>query len=520
MKSALLTFLFVVVALVTFAQGFPGTDSLRSYNRKYITNNPATAFVNHRLNTLLAGIIDWLDTARVGEGGVIGVDTIGVLNDSTIRYRDNGVWVNKVLKGVYDHRRKVDSAYAISDTSVGFVINGALRAIFLHRWVDTAITAGSGVEIYKNRTGDTLVFKSLIPGYGINITGNADEVVIEADTSEVLTPHDLTTAISIPDTRIPFGNASGQPDNSDSLKYSKSTNRFNTGTGNFSDSVLVGIMSAALVADNFPLVALNPTSKGLMQLSGNSYIKNQYSVRQVASSYYDSSRMGNLILSARAGEPTIYSGNRIWYMTDSWRHIFSGWRNNHYATIQFTTFNPNQFNRFSGVINAFNYQTSGVTNKPLVISTSGFQDNRAGDIILSAGRVFLGDTITDGKQSVNYNIILDPSNNGEVQMTRIANFQHGWKTNDSVSSATTLTITVTRAVWIFTGSSTATWTLPALSGNTDVTFFVKNKGSADIVLTGGTNEIYSSAATTTFNITAGQGYMIRNDGTNWTVLNN
>lgn len=99
MKRVLITLILVSSFVVAFGQGFPGTDSLRRYNIKYITNNAATAFTNHRLNTLLAGIIDWIDSARTGEGGVIGIDTIGVLNDSTIRYRKNGVWRNQVIKG-------------------------------------------------------------------------------------------------------------------------------------------------------------------------------------------------------------------------------------------------------------------------------------------------------------------------------------------------------------------------------------------------------------------------------------
>lgn len=253
----------------------------------------------------------------------------------------------------------------------------------------------------------------------------------------------------------------------------------------------------------------------------NYFIQNQYAVKQTANSYYDSTRLGNLFLSRRGGtDPSIYSTNKIWYMTSSIRHMFSGWDANEYAMIFFTTFNNNQSNTYSGVINGFNFSNSGTTNKPLVISTSGFSNLRAGDIIISTGRDFFGDTIRTTKINVPYNVILDPSGTGEVQATRVMNFEGGWKTNDSISSSTTITITTARAVWIFTGSSTATWTLPALAGNTDVTFFIKNKGSADIVLTAGTNEIYSSAATTTFNITAGQGYMVRNDGTNWTILNN
>ncbi len=112
---------------------FTGTDSLRNYNNKYITNNPATAFTNLRLNTLLRGIIDWVDTARAGTGGggALGVDTLWALNDTTIRYKKNGVFRNFVIRGSYDYRRKVDTAYAVNDTTLRITINGNVRNIII-----------------------------------------------------------------------------------------------------------------------------------------------------------------------------------------------------------------------------------------------------------------------------------------------------------------------------------------------------------------------------------------------------
>lgn len=117
----------------SFAQGFPGTDSLRNYNTRYITNNPNTAFTNLRLHTLIRGIIDWVDTARsgTGGGGAVGVDTLYALNDSTVRYRKNGVFRNVVVKGVYDYRRKVDTIYAVNDSTLGIKINGQTRSVLI-----------------------------------------------------------------------------------------------------------------------------------------------------------------------------------------------------------------------------------------------------------------------------------------------------------------------------------------------------------------------------------------------------
>lgn len=132
MKRYLVIVIVILISASSKAQ-FPGTDSLRNYNNKYITNNPATSFTNLRLNTLLRGIIDWVDTARAGSGGggALGVDTLWAINDSTIRYKKNGVFRNFVLKGVYDTRRKVDTAYAVNDTTLRITINGQVRNIIL-----------------------------------------------------------------------------------------------------------------------------------------------------------------------------------------------------------------------------------------------------------------------------------------------------------------------------------------------------------------------------------------------------
>lgn len=132
MKHLFISILLLLVASVAKPQ-FTGTDSLRNYNNRYITSNPATAFTNLRLNTLLRGIIDWVDTARAGTGGggALGVDTLWALNDSTIRYRKNGVFRNMILKGVYDTRRKVDTIYKFNDTTLRFTVNGNVRSIIL-----------------------------------------------------------------------------------------------------------------------------------------------------------------------------------------------------------------------------------------------------------------------------------------------------------------------------------------------------------------------------------------------------
>lgn len=99
MKTAIFLLSFIVISLFTYSQ-FPGTDSLRSYNNKYIDNNATKAFTNLRLHNLLAGVIDWVDSARAGESNIsLGVDTLWAVNDTTIRYRKNGLFRTFIIRG-------------------------------------------------------------------------------------------------------------------------------------------------------------------------------------------------------------------------------------------------------------------------------------------------------------------------------------------------------------------------------------------------------------------------------------
>jgi hypothetical protein len=130
--KCIIVFILSIAAISVKAQ-FTGTDSLRNYNNRYITTNPATAFTNNRLNTLLRGIIDFIDTARAGGGGAVnlGIDTVFAVNDSTIRYRKNGVFRQFTIKGVYDSRRKVDTLYKSDDTTLTYTVNGSPRTIVI-----------------------------------------------------------------------------------------------------------------------------------------------------------------------------------------------------------------------------------------------------------------------------------------------------------------------------------------------------------------------------------------------------
>lgn len=112
--------------------------------------------------------------------------------------------------------------------------------------------------------------------------------------------------------------------------------------------------------------------------------------------------------------------------------------------------------------------------------------------------------------------------------TNIQNFQQATGTiaidgrmRVTVSSAGTLTLDhATATSYVFSGTTT-TWTLPAVSGNTEQVFYIKNRGSGAITLNdgnGGADEIYNTAAGSSLTINAGEAYILLNDGTYWVAM--
>lgn len=115
-------FILLLIGSIGANAQFPNTDSLRKFNNKYVGNSPINSFTNLRLNTLLYGMINHIDSARLGTTGSVGVDTLYALNDSTIRYKKNGVFYNAPLPSY---------ARVVNDTTI--IING-----------DTVTVGGSG----------------------------------------------------------------------------------------------------------------------------------------------------------------------------------------------------------------------------------------------------------------------------------------------------------------------------------------------------------------------------------------
>lgn len=149
MRKLILLCVLLVVGYTVSAQ-FPTTDSLRNYNTRYTTNSAINWFTNQRGNTLLRGIIDWIDSAKLGTSGAVGLDTLYTINDSTLRYKKNGVWTNVLIRGTGG--------------------SGAIDSIYVKN------AGNSGVEIFYIST-DSLKMKRLLQQEGAVITRETDSSI-------------------------------------------------------------------------------------------------------------------------------------------------------------------------------------------------------------------------------------------------------------------------------------------------------------------------------------------------------
>lgn len=87
------------------------------------------------------------------------------------------------------------------------------------------------------------------------------------------------------------------------------------------------------------------------------------------------------------------------------------------------------------------------------------------------------------------------------------------------SSATTLPLTAAHNMFVYTGSATATWTLPALSA-VPFTFILMNRGTAPVtVQRAGSDLIYSGGSSlTSIDLPIGASLELVSDGTYWLVI--
>ena len=72
--------------------------------------------------------------------------------------------------------------------------------------------------------------------------------------------------------------------------------------------------------------------------------------------------------------------------------------------------------------------------------------------------------------------------------------------------------------YIFNGGTGITWVLPNVSTYQNSNYFVKNRGSGSLTITGTfPNQLYSFMPINSFIINSGEAYIFNSDGTYWEV---
>lgn len=102
-----------------------------------------------------------------------------------------------------------------------------------------------------------------------------------------------------------------------------------------------------------------------------------------------------------------------------------------------------------------------------------------------------------------------------------ATITSGFIPSVTVSSSTSLSLTNTGSVektYVYTGSSNATWTLPAI-GTTGQKIRIKNRGTGELtVQRAGSNQIYSNGTFTELILLTGDSETLQDDGTYWITI--
>lgn len=87
-----------------------------------------------------------------------------------------------------------------------------------------------------------------------------------------------------------------------------------------------------------------------------------------------------------------------------------------------------------------------------------------------------------------------------------------------MDNSATRTLSRDASVYV-NGGGITTWTLPALSNNTRLTYRIKNRGSGVITpQRAGTDQLYDTAVVTSISVASGASVTVINDGTCWLVL--
>lgn len=91
----------------------------------------------------------------------------------------------------------------------------------------------------------------------------------------------------------------------------------------------------------------------------------------------------------------------------------------------------------------------------------------------------------------------------------------------SISSASTLTLTPSNSIYVYNGAAAATWTLPAVSGNSGEIIILYNRGAGTVtVQRAGSDQIDDGGAmVTSIPLSSNSSLELINDGTYWLVMN-
>lgn len=149
------------------------------------------------------------------------------------------------------------------------------------------------------------------------------------------------------------------------------------------------------------------------------------------------------------------------------------------------------------------YTTANATAGTMVWLNDG-----AGEIVIP-GTAFLAGVQASGAATIGGAATVNGMLNSAAGMTRAV----------QVASGALSPMTTAHNTFVFTGSSIATWTLPAVSGNAGFEITIKNRGSATLtVQRGGTDGIYTTSAISSTTVTAGSVLRLVNDAAYWCAV--